>query len=70
MRNGMPLRHPASVLGPESALGLLPSIALSSAQAESNFTGEAPSGEQPFKTDSSMLRFSGLPIRGMSNAWN
>jgi hypothetical protein len=28
------LRHPASVLAPESALGSLPSVALSSAQAD------------------------------------
>jgi len=28
-------RHPASVLAPESALGSLPSVALSSAQADS-----------------------------------
>ena len=34
MRYGVRLRHPASVLGPESALGLLPSPTLSSAQAE------------------------------------
>ena len=53
------------VLVPESALGLLPSIALSSAQAECNCTGDAPSGEQPSKTDSSMSRLPGSPIPGM-----
>ncbi len=69
MRNGVWLRHPASVLGPESALGLLPSITLSSAQAECDCNGDAPYGEVPFKTDSFMLKFSGSPILGLSNAW-
>src|SRR5215510_1842998 len=32
--NGASFRHPASVLAPESALGSLPSVALSSAQAD------------------------------------
>ena len=52
MRNGVLLSHPASVLGPESALGLLPSIALSSAQVECNCTGNAPKRSPLFKTDS------------------
>jgi len=57
MRNGVLLSHPASVLGPESALGLLPSIALSSVQVECHCTGIAPTGELPFKTANCMLKF-------------
>ncbi len=34
------LQHPASALAPESALGLLPSIALSSAQAKLSINKE------------------------------
>jgi len=49
---------------PTPALGLLPSIALFSAQVECNCNGEAPSGEWPLKTDSCMPRFSGSPIPG------
>ena len=48
----------------------LPSIALSSAQAECNCTGDAPSGVQPFKIDSFMRRSSVLQIPGMWNVWN
>ena len=43
---GCPARHPASVLGPESALGLLPSIALSSAQAVGQFS-RGPGSAEP-----------------------
>ena len=70
MRNGVLLSHPASVLGPGSALELLPSIALSSVQAEYDSTGNAPMGELPFKTDSCTNRFLGLRNPGLLNVWN
>src|SRR5207249_1220136 len=42
------LRHPASVLAPESALGSLPSVALSSAQAGAIIVGTTtPMSENP-----------------------
>jgi len=70
MRNGVPCGHPASVLVPESALGLLPSIALSSAQAGYEYIGEAPDGEGPFKIDSCTRRFSESQIPGTLSGLN
>ena len=70
MRTGVMLTHPGSVLGPESALGLLPSMALSSVQVECKYTGYAPKRSFLFKTDSFTNRYLGLRILGLWNVWN
>ena len=57
-RNGMPARRPTPVLFPESALGLLPSIALSSAQVICSLVRQGQLG----KTLLAIGRASGLAL--------